>query len=469
MNAESKRTIHTAPTGLAVLAAVGPAFVWCAEYIGSGEVILSTRMGAILGYAILWAPIMGITLKAFIGAGGAHYTVCTGEGMIDMFSRMPGKGNWAVWIVLVGQICAGAISIGGIASAAGIFAHSILPLKPFIWGWIITVFAIFVVWSGTFDIIKHVMSVFVLIIIAGVLYVAFRTFPGFDIIADGVFGLQVPRIPEWASNLENVSSNPWNEILPLIGWAAGGFASQVWYTYWVLGAGYGMAQDRSYGVPCDTSALKEMTAETAGKVKGWCRVVYTDATVATLIGIVVTCGFMLSGAGVLHPGHIAPDGPSVAFELSQVFGTIWGKVGSVMFIIAGCAALISTLIGQFGGWPRLLADSFRICIPKFNRVFSWKTQFRLFVAFFFLTNMVIVYSLGIQPVFIIKMSAVLEGLLLTPFQAIAVLLGLLWVLPHLVSPEAWKMLRPPWILRVGLVLAGIVFGYFFFYKIPGYF
>ncbi|MCE5251450.1 Nramp family divalent metal transporter [bacterium] len=468
MEHNGRKLIASAPTGLAVFAVVGPAFVWCAEYIGSGEVILSTRMGAIFGYAVLWAPIFGIMLKAFIGAGGAHYTVCTGEGMIDMFSRMPGRGNWAVWIVLIGQVCAGAISIGGIASAAGVFAHTLIPLKPYIWGWIVTVFAIVVVWSGTFDIIKYVMSVFVFIIVVGVLYVTVHTFPGFGTVADGVFGFHVPAIPDWASNLENISANTWNEILPLIGWAAGGFASQVWYTYWVLGAGYGMAKDRPYGQPCDTGALKQMSAETALKVRGWCRVVYTDATVATIIGIVVTCGFMLSGAGILHPEHIAPDGASVAFELSEVFGKLWGKIGSVMFLIAGCAALASTLIGQFGGWPRLLSDSCRICIPGFGRL-GWKTQFRLFIVFFFVTNMVIVYSLGIQPVFIIKMSAVLEGLLLTPFQAVAVLIGLLWILPRLVSSEAGKILRPHWILIAGLAAASIVFGYFFFYKIPAYF
>ena len=99
---DNRDTITKAPHGLAILAIVGPAFVWSAEYIGSGEVILATRMGAILGYAALWAPVVGIILKTCIGLGGARYTVCTGEGMVDMFSRMPGKGNWAVWIVLFG-------------------------------------------------------------------------------------------------------------------------------------------------------------------------------------------------------------------------------------------------------------------------------------------------------------------------------------------------------------------------------
>ncbi|MFH1071496.1 MAG: Nramp family divalent metal transporter, partial [Candidatus Glassbacteria bacterium] len=99
--------IKRPPSGITILAMVGPGLVWAGEYIGSGEVILCTRLGAIMGVAILWAPLMAIFLKYIIGLAGARYTVCTGEGMIDMFSRMPGPRNWAVWIVLVGQFAAG--------------------------------------------------------------------------------------------------------------------------------------------------------------------------------------------------------------------------------------------------------------------------------------------------------------------------------------------------------------------------
>ena len=452
--------IPSAPKGLAILAIVGPAFVWCAEYIGSGEVILATRMGAILGYAALWAPLIGIVLKTCIGAGGAHYTVCTGEGMIDMFSRLPGRGNWAVWIVLIAQLLAGAISIGGVASAAGVFAHSLVPLQPFVWGWIITIFAILVVWSGVFDLIKYVMSVFVFVVVLGVLYVSIRTFPGIDTLLSGFTGFRLPAVPEWALAYEGVSPDPWREVLPLMGWAAGGFASQVWYTYWVLGAGYGMARDRGYGKSCDVHALGSMSADIARRVRGWVRVVYVDATVAMIIGIVVTGGFMLSGAGVLGPSHVAPSGPEVAIELSAIFGEVWGRAGATLFVIAGCAALISTLTGQFAGWPRLLADSLRICVPGFSRKLAWRSQFRLMIGFFLVTNLVIVYSLGIRPVSVIQLGAVVEGVLLTPFQAVAVLIGLYWILPRLLSAEARKYLKPGWILTTGLILAAVAFSCF---------
>ena len=454
------QSVPIAPRGLAILAFVGPAFVWTAEYIGSGEVIIATRAGAIFGSTILWAVVTGILLKSFIGIGGARYTVCTGEGMIDMFARMPGRGNVPVWIVLVVQIFAGSLAIGSVASAAGVFVNSLVPLKPYIWGWIISLFAFVTVWSGEFRIMKLIMSFLVSIVILGVMYVAAHTFPGLTDILKGIFGFSVPEIPGWAHGMDGVAGNAWGEILPLIGWAAGGFASQVWYTYWVLGSGYGMAHGRRYGQSCDLGTLKSMTAQTAHEVKQWCRVLMVDGTVAALIGIVATSCFLLSGAGVLRPQHLAPNGPELALELSTIFSRIWGGYGGMVFIIVGAAALICTQIGQLAGWPRLMADAFRICVPRFAAVLPWKVQFRIFLSFFMVASMIIIYSLGFKPVTIIKISAVVDGLLLTPLQAVMVLVGLGWVLPRLLSSEAKPILRTNWILYAGLICAAVVFSYF---------
>jgi Mn2+/Fe2+ NRAMP family transporter len=444
---------------------VGPSFVWAAEYIGSGEVILATRTGAILGTTVLWAVILGIFLKFWIGMSGARYTVCTGEGMIDMFARIPGPANWAVWIVLVAQFVGATLSIGSIAKAAGIFVGSLIPIGPTLAGWLVAFFAVGVAWSGRFNILKIIMSIFVLIIVLGVLYVAAHVFPGFtEFLRSLSFG--IPEVPSWALGIEGVSDNPWKEILPLLGWGAGGFASQVWYTYWVLGAGYGAAAGRGYGRAADVNALKNMSGENAQKIKGWCRVLYTDASLAMVIGIVVTCAFLIAGAGILGPQQMAPEGNDVAFTLSKVFSDRWGRVGGFLFILAGAAALISTQTGQLAGWPRLLADSFRICIPGFDRKFAWKTQFRLFLIFFLCTNMIIVFAMGIKPVGLLKFSALLDGLLLTPLQALWVALGLFIVMPKILSKEALGILRPNKIFAVGLIIAFLVFGYFCVVQMP---
>ncbi|MDZ7292101.1 MAG: Nramp family divalent metal transporter [candidate division KSB1 bacterium] len=456
--------VQLPPKGLAILAVVGPAFVWCAEYIGSGEVILATRTGAILGTGVMWAIVVGIVLKYWIGMSGARYTVCTGEGMIDMISRMPGPKNWAVWIVLIAQFASAAISIGSLAAAAGAFVNSLVPISSYFGGWLVTIFAVTVVWTGIFDLLKMVMSFFVVIIVVGVVAVAFRVFPTLTAVVHG-FSLQVPGVPEWAL-AAGVAANPWREILPLIGWSAGGFASQVWYTYWVMGAGYGATAGRNYGQPADLSSLQSLTAASAGKIKGWCRVVYTDATVAMLIGNIVTLSFLIAGAGILRPNQLAPEGEAVALMLSRIFSSQWGRLGGFLFLLSGAAALISTQVGQLAGWPRLLADAFRICIPAFQKKFAWRTQYRLFLVFFFCTNMILVYSFGLRPVFMVKLGALLDGLLLTPLQALWIIIGLYLVMPRMLSPAAREVLRPHWIFAAGLFIAFMVFGYFCLVQMP---
>ena len=113
----------------------------------------------------------------------------------------------------------------------------------------------------------------------------------------------------------------------------------------------------------------------------------------------------------------------------------------------------------------MLADAFRICVPGFKKI-PWKRQFRLFLVFFFVTNMTIIYTLGYKPVSLVKLGAVLDGLLLTPLQALWLAVGLYFVMPKMLSKEAWQVLRPHWIFAVGLIVAFLVFGYFCVFQIP---
>lgn len=458
-------SIKAAPKGIAILAMVGPGLIWSSEMIGSGEVILTTRVGSILGIGVMWAIILGIFLKYMIGLAGARYTICTGEGMIDMFARIPGPKNWVVWTVLVVQFISATISIGSIATAAGVFISHLLPISSYLGGWIISIFALVVAWSGGFKILRTIMSFFVLIILFGVMYVAGTVFPEIGEFLKGFF-VRVPDVPAWASAHPEINENPWREILPLMGWAAGGFASQVWYSYWVMGAGYGMSKEGVYGKPSDPELLKKIGKEGANKIKGWFPVIYTDTTVALVITICVTIGFLIAGAGILRPNQLAPQGPEVVSTLSTIFSSSWGMIGGVVFTLAGAVALTGTQLAQLAGWPRLLADSFRICIPKFAEKFEWKQQYRLFLIFFFITNIIIVFTLGLRPVFLVKLGAVLDGLLLTPLQALWVAVGLYVVLPKLFSKESYQIIKPSWYFAVVLIIAFLVFGYFCIFQMP---
>jgi hypothetical protein len=386
--------------------------------------------------------------------------------MIDLFARMPGPRNWAVWMVLIGQFAAASIAIGSLATAAGIFLGNLTGISNQAGGWIVTVFALGVAWSGRFSWLKIIMSLLVMIVLAGVFTVAVQVFPGISVFLAGIIPSQ-PVVPEWALD-KLPDANPWREVLPLIGWGAGGFASQVWYGYWIMGAGYGATAGNSHGKAADTEILKKIDLLQAARLKGWLKLVYSDATLALIIGLVATTGFLIAGAGILGPLHLAPEGEKVATEIASIFSSRWGYWGGLLFMMGGTAALISTQVGQLAGWPRLLADCTRICWPAFGRI-AWKWQFRVFLVYFFLSNMIIIYSLGYKPVFLVKLGAVLDGLLLTPLQAILLLVGLYGIMPRFYSRPVAAMLRPHWIFAAGLILAFLVFSYFCVFELPGIF
>ena len=461
LGGSAEHELRTPPRGLGILLLVGPAFIWSAEYIGTGEVLLATRAGAVLGTAILWAVVLGILLKYWIGMAGARYTACTGEGMMDLFDRVPGPRHWAVWIVLVVQLFAGALSIGAVATAAGAFLNKLVPALPgSVAGWLVAGFAFLVAWTGAFDLLKGVMTFFVLLIVGGALYAAVHVFPG----------LGVSR-RAWRSSCRRCrpgrsrracEANPWREIMPLLGWGAGGFASQVWYTYWVLGAGYGSAAGRGYGEPADVQALGRMTRASAEKVKGWCHVVYTDATIALVIGVVVTGAFVLSGAGVLRPlaaraeGERVGDGRQHRVDLLDASGArsagrssssprsppSWGR----------CSA--SSPAG-----PRLLADAFRLAIP------ARASAFRVADAVPLLPRPVLLHEHGrrLRDAEEPDRDRAHGGRARRdPAHRAAGDLGrvgLFVVLPRLLSKEAWEVLRPSPVFALGLAAGAIVFGW----------
>ncbi|MBL7141134.1 MAG: Nramp family divalent metal transporter [Planctomycetes bacterium] len=458
-----------APVGLwGVVLVLGPSLIWCGEYIGSGEVIIATRTGAALGTAVLWAVVFGIALKYWIGLCGARYTVATGEGMVDCFARAPAGRYWLVPIVFVGQVFAGIASVGALAVAAATFLSALIHLgehSTLIWGSIVTVLACIVVGSGRFSLLKTIMGLLVLVIVIGVLYVALHTLPTVRDLVVGTFGFGVPEVPDWVRAADPDVRSVWSEVLPLLGWAAGGFASQVWYTYWVLGAGYGMAADRKWGMAADEPRLATLSAEEAQEVRPWLRVVAWDATFALVIGVVVTAAFLVAGAGILRPAQSVPKGSQVAFELSRLFSERWGQAGATLFVLAGSAAMVSTQLGQLAGWPRLLADCFRHLCPPFGRMAPMR-RFRLFLVLFLVTNLVICYFFGTNPVTLVKMGAIFDGLLLVPLQALAVAWGLFVVQKRLLSAEAWAVLKPRWYHAAGLVVAFAVFAYFCVFQVP---
>ena len=85
----------------ATLRQVGPGLILVGSIVGSGELILTTKLGAVAGFTLLWFVLISCVIKVVIQAELARHTISSGETFLHVFNRLPGpSGQRPVWMTL---------------------------------------------------------------------------------------------------------------------------------------------------------------------------------------------------------------------------------------------------------------------------------------------------------------------------------------------------------------------------------
>lgn len=110
---------------------IGPGLIIAANIVGSGELIMSTKVGAEAGIALLWLILIGCVIKVFVQLEIGRFTISHGETTLKALNRIPGptfgKVNWVLllWGIMmlstVGQL-------GGIVGGVGQALSLTLPI-----------------------------------------------------------------------------------------------------------------------------------------------------------------------------------------------------------------------------------------------------------------------------------------------------------------------------------------------------
>ena len=126
---------------------VGPSVIVVGSVVGSGELVLTSLLGAAAGFAFLWWVIFSTISKSIVQAEIARYVIVTKKTFLESFSEIPGpstkigqkKSSWAVWILLLGAIPALAGG-GGIIGSAAEAANILVPF--FSPGWWVVILSL---------------------------------------------------------------------------------------------------------------------------------------------------------------------------------------------------------------------------------------------------------------------------------------------------------------------------------------
>ncbi len=91
----------------ATLRYLGPGLILVGSIVGSGELIMTTKLGAQAGFALLWFVLLSCVIKTVVQAELARHVISSGETILVMFNKLPGprvgRPSWLCleWLLVV--------------------------------------------------------------------------------------------------------------------------------------------------------------------------------------------------------------------------------------------------------------------------------------------------------------------------------------------------------------------------------
>jgi Mn2+/Fe2+ NRAMP family transporter len=322
---------------------LGPSVVIAGSIVGSGELILTTSLGAAAGFTLLWWLLVCCWSKSIVQAELARYIVTSGDTYLRALNRIPGqlslgraRVSWTLWLSLLAFI-PDTIGMGGIVGGAAQAMGLIVPGFDSRWVTLIAALAASaILYSGSYRRIEHVMLVLVVAFVLATLVsmVAMQFTPYALSARDLASGLEF-RLP-----MEHL-------VLALAVYGATGVNSAeiCTYGYWCIEKGYPrfVGDDRS-------------DPRWPIRARGWTSTVQVDVLATLAILTLATVPFYLLGAGVLHANGERPQGAETISALSSMFTHTLGSWSLWLFAGAAFCILFSSVVAGFGGISRLLPD-----------------------------------------------------------------------------------------------------------------
>jgi Mn2+/Fe2+ NRAMP family transporter len=348
---------------------IGPGIILAGSIIGSGELLLTTSLGADYGFAFLWLILFSCVIKVFVQIELGRNAISSGKPTLSALDELPGwrlGTHWLVWwwlVMLLATVFQLGAMVGGVGQALNLAFPSFAPglaerlssWSPALadavrarpehpWAVMTALAAIVLLLSGGYRRIERVTTALVVgVTLMTVVCVALLPASGFPVgwsdLRNG-FTFDVLALPSAAIAA----------AFGTFGITGVGAAELYAYPYWCLEKGYARSTGRRSASP-----------QWAQRARGWMRVMYLDAWVSMAVFTVATVAFYLLGATVLHRQGLHPGRSEMIATLSEMYVPTFGTWTKLMFLIGAWAVLFKTLYVASASNSRLVADFLGLC------------------------------------------------------------------------------------------------------------
>jgi len=345
----------------AALWKIGPGIILAGTIVGSGELILTTGLGAEYGFIFLWLILFSCVIKVFVQVELGRSAISSGRPTLGAMNDLPGKMtkvHWLCWWWFIMMLCT-TMQLGGMTAGVGQVLNLVFPdlttgllsatggkdsllvgilsARPeILWAFLTCLVTIALIYHGSYGRIELLTTVIVVgVTTITVLAVCALNWTAFPLhFNEVVTGLEF-RIPP----------DGLMAAFAVFGITGVGATELFYYPYWCLEKGYARFVGKYDGTP-----------EWEQRAKGWIRVMQLDAWVSMIVFTISTVSFYLLGAAVLKPQGLKPEGADLIGTLAEMYVGPFGQWTRVLFLIGAGAVLFKTLYLACAANSRLAAD-----------------------------------------------------------------------------------------------------------------
>ncbi len=396
VSAESPASeIQAAPTSFGgLLRQLGPGLILSSIIVGSGELIVTPKLGAEIGFQMLWFIIVGCLLKVFVQIELGRHTIMHGRTTLAALNLLPGPRlvvSWVLWIWLAMFLClvpqvagmlggtATALQLGGVDMPVGKLAV------------LIGIVTAVILVLGRYSVIEWVSTA----LVAGFTLTTLVAVVALQFTPYAVTGAQL------ASGFTFELPANFATAFGAFGLIGVGASELIYYPYWCLEKGYA----RKLG-PDDGSA------EWRERAAAWLRVMRIDAWTSFALYTTTTVAFYLLGAAILHAKELRVESTQMIETLSHMYRGTFGEWSLWVFLVGAIAVLYSTIFGATASNGRLLADALSLFGVKRYRDAAHRRWWIKAACVILPVAFTMVFLIAGNPVSLVFVGAIAQGLML---------------------------------------------------------
>jgi Mn2+/Fe2+ NRAMP family transporter len=348
---------------------IGPGIILAGTIVGSGELILTTGMGARHGFVFLWLVLFSCVIKVFIQVELGRFAISSAQPTLEAIHNIS-RYRWIGLTLMFWWLFMTFCTVFQLGGMTGGVAQSLDMAFPSVGRWFQNTAELFPTSVST-HLSQHPETGWALLTCLATIVLIFRgsyrRIEGFTTLM--VIGVTIITIlctaalwwtayaPSTSSILDgfvfHIPPNGVADAFAVFGITGVGATELFYYPYWCIEKGYA-----KYVGPKDGSIEWEQRA------RGWIRVMNLDAWTSMIVFTLSTLAFYFMGAAVLHPQGLDPKGKEMIATLSEMYMGPFGSWTQVLFLIGAGAVLFKTLYLACAANSRMLVDFFGLLRSK---------------------------------------------------------------------------------------------------------